>query len=255
MPLKNKVTEQFRPLKVSDDMVLVAGGYNRHPEPCPYRTAMCDGETLLFLKVEAREPWLIKGACGDKHLSGGLTGRTTLVRELREKLEQACDGDPKCQSDIRCRGEAAGSVVTDDDPMRKVAEDEVVEMRRVSAKLSNRRQRFFRNNCKNKIIEVSMSQRAPETGIEAGHRMVRLYCENRKRIWLCTKDADWALVYLRDQLTTKGWLVSLRATAGRGHPNRQSHLLSRGRCISRMSCTRSNTAAPKMNGVASSIGV
>ena len=49
-----------------------------------------------------------------------------------------------------------------------------------------------------------MSQRAPETGIQEGERMVRLYCETRLKIWLCTKDADWALMYLRDQLATKG---------------------------------------------------
>ena len=49
-----------------------------------------------------------------------------------------------------------------------------------------------------------MPERAPETGVDEGERRVRLYCESRKTIWLCTEDATWALQYLRDQLTVKG---------------------------------------------------
>ena len=49
-----------------------------------------------------------------------------------------------------------------------------------------------------------MPERARETGTDKGERSVRLFCENRKSLWLCTEDADWALVYLKDQLITKG---------------------------------------------------
>ena len=49
-----------------------------------------------------------------------------------------------------------------------------------------------------------MPERARETGVDEGARMVRLYCENRVKLWLCSEDADWALKYLRDQLKTKG---------------------------------------------------
>ena len=48
-----------------------------------------------------------------------------------------------------------------------------------------------------------MPERARETGIDEGDRMVRLYCEDRRKIWLCIKDADWALRYLRDQIMFK----------------------------------------------------
>ena len=129
MPSK-KVTKQFRPLKVYENRVLVSGGWNRHPEACPFRSAMYDGETLVFLRVEAREPWLIKGACGDKRIPEGLTNRTTLVRELREKLERACDGEPTGTHDLRCRGEAPEASSSTDDPMAQVAEDVVVDFQR-----------------------------------------------------------------------------------------------------------------------------
>ena len=89
--------------------------------------------------------------------------------------------------------------------MGQVAEDEVVEVQLVSVRGEMlRRNRDFRNNCKNMVIEVSMPERAPKTGISEGERIVQLYCENRMQIWLCTKDADWALEYLRDQIRTKG---------------------------------------------------
>ena len=60
------------------------------------------------------------------------------------------------------------------------------------------------NNVKGKIIAVSMPQRARETGIDEGDRMVRLLVEDRVKLWLCRDDADWALTYLRDQLELKG---------------------------------------------------
>ena len=66
------------------------------------------------------------------------------------------------------------------------------------------RNRYYLSNCKGKVLAVSMPERARETGMDGGDRMVRLYCEDRNKIWLCTKDADWALQYLRDQLSLKG---------------------------------------------------
>ena len=186
-----------------DDQVLVTGGYNYTPTPCQNRTLNQGEEKLVFLRVEAREPWLLKGASGLKHISEGLTGRTTLVKELRKHLEKACDGEPTDNAEIRCHGEAAGSV-DDDDPMAQVAEDEVVDMQKVKTKHANRRSRCFKNNVKGKIIAVSMPQRARETGIDEGNRMVRLLVENRVKLWLCSDDADWALKYLRDQLELKG---------------------------------------------------
>ena len=190
-------------MRFVDDQVLVTGGYNYKPTPCQNRTLNQDEEKLVFLRVEAREPWLLLGASGLKYVSEGLTGRTTLVKELRKHLEKACDGEPTDNAEIRCHGEAAGSV-DDDDPMAQVAEDEVVDMQKVKTSHAYRRSRYFKNNVKGKIIAVSMPQRARETGIDEGDRMVRLYCESMQKIWLSSKDADWALVYLRDQLTSKG---------------------------------------------------
>ena len=90
--------------------------------------------------------------------------------------------------------------------MADVAEDEVVRTQRVktNAKGTVQRNRYYLSNCKNKVLAVSVPERARETGIDGGDRMVRLYCECRTKIWLCTKDADWALLYLKDELERKG---------------------------------------------------
>jgi hypothetical protein len=140
-----KAKNKFRAAKVMDDQVLVTGGYNYTPTPCQNRTLMQGQEKLVFLRVEAREPWLLKGASGLKYVSEGLTGRTTLVKELRQHLEKACDGEPTDNAEIRCHGEAAGSV-DDDDPMAQVAEDEVVDMQKVRTKHANRRKQCQRQN-------------------------------------------------------------------------------------------------------------
>ena len=157
----------------------------------------------MFLRVEAREPWLLAGATGKRYVPDGLTGRTTLIRELRQKLERACDGEATTD-DIRRRGEAAPASSSTDDPMADIADDQVAEMQHVVARLAYRRVRRTRNTCLGQVILVAMPERARETGIDGGERWVRLFCEDRRKLWLCTRDADWALRYLRDQMIRKG---------------------------------------------------
>ena len=65
------------------------------------------------------------------------------------------------------------------------------------------RQRYSMNKCKNTVIEVEMPERAPESGVDAGVRRVKLLCSDRGSIWLCTEDAQWAVTYLRDQVEAK----------------------------------------------------
>ena len=137
-------------------------------------------------------------------MNPGLTNLTTLMEDLRERLRQACDGEATAPHDLRGRGEAPSASSSTDDPMAQVAEDEVVVLQRVKSHQALRRNRYYLNNCKNRVLEVSMPERARETGIDEGDRMVRLYCEDRRKIWLCTKDADWALLYLHDQLAFQG---------------------------------------------------
>jgi len=204
MPPRGKHTRPntvFKPVELCENRLLVKGGYNRRSEPTLYRsTIVNDTEKLMFLRMESREPWLIAGATGNRQISKGLSVRTNLLQELRKKLTDASSG--AVASDIRCSGEASPSSGSND-PMAEVAEDEVINTKTVKNEAA-RRTRWFRHNCKNKIIEVEMPEKAPETGLDFGTRKVRLYCVDRLTIWICTKDADWALEYLRAQLECKG---------------------------------------------------
>ena len=196
----------FRPVKIDDQQLLVSGGYNRRSEPVPFRTKTVDNEKLVFLRMEAREPWLIKACTGSTRILPGLSGRTTLISELRDKLQRACDGEPTAGHDIRCHVEASTASAGADDPMAEVAEDEVVRTQRAvgNARGIHQRNRYYLSNCKDKVLVVSMPERARVTGIDGGERLVRLYCESRQNIWLCSMDANWALQYLKDELERKG---------------------------------------------------
>ena len=203
--VKHQVKKNFRPLRVLNDVMLVTGGYNRSPEACPFRTAMVGGEKKLFMHMEAREAWLIKGATAKARITKGLSLRTTLLSEMREKLQAACNGEQTVPATLRCRGEVETASSSAADPMAEVAEDEVVSVQCAKFKGGGiKRNRYFNSNCKNKVLEITMPERARESGFDEGERVVRLYCECRSKIWLCSEDADWALKYLRDQLDTKG---------------------------------------------------
>ena len=199
----------YEPIRILFDQVLVEGGYARTAEPVPIRKATCSGTTqLTFLRVQAREPWLIAAACGTKQIEEGLTNRTTLVNDLREMMAQACDGLPTHNGLIRCRGDAeAAAADAPDDPMNAVSDDEVTNEAALQQRVRVRdakRARYFTNHCKDKILELTMPERAPESGVNGGNRIVRIFCEDRKTVWLCSEDADWAVTYLRDQLMHKG---------------------------------------------------
>ena len=132
----------FSKLKVHEDKVLVSGGFNSGPKPCFIKYAQDGPMKLIFLRVNAREDWLTNALCGDSRIRGGLSQRTTLLNDLRAKLEEACAGEPTTDTSIRCNGAASASVVTDaSDPMAAVADDDVVESAPVVAKYSFRRAR------------------------------------------------------------------------------------------------------------------
>ena len=97
----------FRPLSIETNRVLISDGYNRTPELTLTRQANIDGvKQFTFVAMRAREPWLIKGAAGSAQVDAGLNSRTSLLKDLRRMLEQACNGRAGASDTIRCRGVA-----------------------------------------------------------------------------------------------------------------------------------------------------
>ena len=55
-------------------------------------------------------------------------------------------------------------------------------------------------------------------------RTIRIYCEDRRNVWLCSEDAEWAMRYLRDQLECKGIRIVSDDDTGPGVPMPQPNL-------------------------------
>ena len=69
-----------------------------------------------------------------------------------------------------------------------------------------------------------MREKAPEAyPRDQTKRTVRLFCEDRKTLWLCVEDAEWAARYLRDQLDTKGVTHVPDDDIGPGGPPHSCH--------------------------------
>ena len=171
-----------------------------------------------FLKIGMREKWLIAAATGRESIDAGWLGRTSLIYTLKEALIAACNGTRPRGTKVRATGQAGvdKSVVTGDtlDPMDQVASGGESELEPMEADddsipgtnhIGRARNRYFQNHCKGKTLEVEMREFAPEAyPRDQTKRTVRLFCEDRKTLWLCVEDAEWAVKYLRDQLDAKG---------------------------------------------------
>ena len=84
----------------------------------------------------------------------------------------------------------------DDDPMNRLN----VEMEETPTRVSGRgakRQRYYRNMAKEKIVYTTMPEFAPEEDPPEGlERTIALLILDRKTIWLALEDVEWAVRFL-----------------------------------------------------------
>ena len=91
-----------------------------------------------------------------------------------------------------------GETLVGDGPARKYP------INRGRFRPGRRRFREMVCHCKGgRVFTVQLPERAPESGEDEGMRRVRLWCQDRRELFLCLEDAGWAMAYLRDQLATK----------------------------------------------------
>ena len=158
-------------------------------------------EVKTFLKIGHKEPWLVAGAAGNRQVSEGMTRRTSLVEELKRKLSMACDG---ClETAVTASRDRMDELSDDDDllPDANATRDSI----RATRDRGQKRNRYFANHCKGKVIQIKMPAIAPEKDPTCkAQRIVSLYCEDRKQLWLNVDDAEWAMKYLHHQLESKG---------------------------------------------------
>ena len=214
-------------IDIQHGKVGVAGGYNRQYLATDTRKCKINTHEYRFLKVAAKEPWLIAGASGNKQIAPGLSARTSLFDDLKNALVRACDGQPTSATTVLRQGtdQANGTSQADADEMDELScDDEPTDndgSKNIPGTRAEResRNRYFRNHCKGKVLKIQMPEKAPEKHPTCTTTIpVRLYCENRRTVWLCTEEAQWAMEYLRDQLEAKGVRAVADDDCGPGGP-------------------------------------
>ena len=86
-----------------------------------------------------------------------------------------------------------------------------------------KRTRYLTNHCKGIVLDIEMPATAPEKDSTCTNkRIVRIFCEDPKTIWLASNDAGWTMKYIQHQLGSTGVLVVAGTVPGPGRPPPQS---------------------------------
>ena len=225
--VKTNEISRWANISIEIGKVGVAGGYNKHHLATETRKCKINTVEGRFLKVAAKEPWLVAGASGNRQIPNGLSARTTLFDDLKNALVRACDGQPTSATTVLRQGtdQANGTDQATADAMDDLSCDDEPTPASGSKNIPGTRaeretrNRYFRNHCRGKVLEIQMPAKAPEKHPKCTTTIpVRLYCEDRKTVWLCTEDAEWAMEYLRDQLEANGDCAVANDNCGPGVP-------------------------------------
>ena len=191
----------FKPVRFSFGQIHVSGGLAGKPQPVNSKTVGDSaGEgNMTFVKMSSGEQWLTCATTGQRRYSGGSFGRTSLLDELRDKVQKYCDGEGPSSS-----GDAMPS--DDYDPMMEVEQEQVDGESPIKTKgQGQKRVRYYRNAAKNSVATFPMLVRCPEEDPECTEvRNIRVHVMDRKVLWLHIDDVDWAVRYLYVQNLLKG---------------------------------------------------
>ena len=209
------------PLVLKYDRAMVSGGYNNSFILAEVRTATVSQAKKTFLKVSNGEPWLLAGVCGYKTARqiGGLTRRTSLVAVLKQALKNACAFRPITAAGSNEATTEAGSneePLSDDENLVATA---LGKTRKCYARRGKGRNRYHTNLNKGRVLQIEMPAIAPDKDPTCtDKRMVSLFCEDRKTLWLAEEDTEWAMTYIQDQLKCNGCLGVADNGPGQGRP-------------------------------------
>ena len=168
---------------------MVKGGFTTKDRPAIVRMVEeGDGSRAQFLKVTKQEDWLFAAAFGDNWRSLQDRTQNNVVDEFRNQLRQYSDGVLALPTDND----------TDDvDPMDAIGCDTSSDGSPSKTKgQGTSRMRYYRNLALGKVVHVNMpvSETSPEV------HQIRVYCANRKTIWIYKADVEWVVRMLASQL-------------------------------------------------------
>jgi hypothetical protein len=190
----------FKPVKFSFGQIHMSGGHPGKPMPVISKTVFdpSGNNNTTFVKMATSEQWLLSATTGQRKYFAGAFGRTSLLEDLRDKVQQFCDGGVSSSS---------GAAIEAYDPMMEVdqdAEDSELSPTKIKAK-GEKRMRYYENPAKDSICTFDMPVRCPEEDPDPTElRQIKLYVKDRKAIWLHIDDVEWAVRYLYVQNLLKG---------------------------------------------------
>ena len=165
------------------------------------------GGDTSFVKMSTNEPWLILSTTGQKKYNNSSFGRTSLLDNLHELVENACNGG-EATFDVKGHEDDA-----DYDPMNEIECEDTKEP--VTRGRGVKRARYYKNAAKNRVLDVDVPDQPPEVVKDCRvKRSIQLYIIDRKQIWLRIDDVAWALKYLYIQNLLKGVPLLAPGSAG-----------------------------------------
>ena len=197
--------KDFKTVKFTFGMIHFSGGHVRTPIPLTSKAVSNPGSNndITFVKMSAREQWLIMATTSQKQYSAGMYGRQSLLDILHDKVHKHCDGE------VLCDGEASSSspkASDEHDPMMEVQQDQVDSG--CSSKIKGpgqKRMRYYHNLARDSIATFDMPVRCPEEDPHCTDvRQIRLYVVDRSVVWLHMNHLEWATRYLYTQNLLKG---------------------------------------------------
>ena len=148
-----------------------------------------DGSRAQFLKVTKQEDWLFAAAFGEGWRLLPDRTQNSVVDEFRNQLKQYSDGVLALPTD---------NDTEDVDPMDAIGCDTSSDGSPTKTKGQGlNRMRYYRNLAIGKVVHVNM--RVSETSPEV--HQIRVYCADRKTIWIHKDDVEWVVKMLARQLS------------------------------------------------------
>ena len=213
--------QKFKPVEFRFGQIHLRGGHNGKFSPVISKTVRSKNSSVeeTFVKFASSEQWLVQATTGQTRRSQSARGRTTLVNDLRTRVERLCDGYDVPESQESQDSQEVEGHGDDYDPMVEVDQTEGAPSERVKVEgvRGVRRSRYYKNFCKNTVVTVSMPARGPEQDPTCTDvRRVKLFIEDRKTVWLHLNDVPWAVQFLYVQNMLKGVPIVPPDSAGPG---------------------------------------
>ena len=154
-----QVDRIFKPVKFEFGKVHIAGGFTSTPSAVTSKTIEgADKRQHIFVKMSAKEHWLIAACCGNDRANRMAFGRTSLLDLLRSFIRRKADG-------IDDLDDAQAAADDDYDPMSEIGSTPATNMLATTTVLTSDirgRTRYYRSRAKNCILTVNVASRCPE---------------------------------------------------------------------------------------------